>query len=138
MHRPVRAFCEHAVSHAVVQAFDDGVHRLAVVEHLLEPVPHARNRQDADETQELAHQRLAEHVRPRAEERPVPEVLQDDERVHQRVAVVGREEHGPIGRDFVLVLGGDPAEEAAAGGVAPGLQQEVSSVFLVRFSHINR
>ena len=119
MHGPVCAFGEHGVAHAVAQAFDDFIHRLAVVQHFLETVPHTGNGQDTQETQELVQDGFAENVRPRTEERCVLPVLQDDKCVHQRIAVVGGHDDRPVGRDVLPSFRIYLAEQAADRSVAP-------------------
>ena len=125
MHGTVTAFREHTEGHIVGQDFVDLVEDFVIAHHIADTVPAAYHRKDSEETQDGGDGLLLENIRPGTENGGAVAASEDDERVHERIAMVRRNQHGaafwqtPLNPELSVAQSGTEIHIGAQRRIAP-------------------
>ena len=86
------------------ERFNYGVYGFIILEYILKPVSLTDHRNYSQEEHYLGNEGFLEHIRPSPEYGLILESLEDYQRIHQSIAMVGSNNHGSVLRNIFITV----------------------------------
>ena len=132
---PVRTFREKAESDTVIEDVRYLVHRIEVLDYIAYAIPFPHHRQDTEKCDYPGSHGILEYICPCTEYGHLGMSPEDDECVHESVAVIGCKYHCPVGREIFSAPYLHGLITTPYTPVKINLKYIISEVWLVNRSH---